>query len=150
MVELGNAAVERAHPAAGVQQKHDGLVALFLEIPADEHLPAGRGLPIDLRERVAIAVIAELVEIPAGTGARPAHDAHRALALLHRQQGEADHRLDNPRAREAVADHVLGDVGDLAVVLVAQALQLGVVQPASEVSSHVHDVPRSPKHKGNL
>ena len=93
VVELRDPAVERAHPPPGIEQENDRLVALLLIVPADQHLPAGRSLPVDLPQRVAVAVVAELMEIPARSRARAPHDAHRALAVLHGEQRETDHRL---------------------------------------------------------
>ena len=63
VVELGEFAIEGAHPAAAVGHEQKGLVALLFKLAADEGVAAGGGLPVDAGEGVAILIVAELLEI---------------------------------------------------------------------------------------
>ena len=78
-VEVAAAALRRAfvgaHPAPAVEQEDDALVALVLVLANDRAAVAQRRLPVDVADRVAGAVVGELLEVGAAAAHRIALDA---------------------------------------------------------------------------
>lgn len=66
MIELRKFAIQSPHAAAAVGDKQEGLVALLLEVAADEGAAAGGGFPVDAGEDVAILVFPELMKVEGG------------------------------------------------------------------------------------
>src|SRR5512135_26618 len=79
-------AVLGAHAAAAIEQQHDGLVALFLVLARYELHPACGRLPVDLALYVALAVLAQLVELEALAAALALQHADARQAVVGREQ----------------------------------------------------------------
>ena len=84
-----------AHAAAAVDEQHDALIALVLELAHDRLVEAQRRLPVDVPNRIAVAILGELLEV-------------RALAALLKRL-DADF-LQPPVAGEPCVARDLGEI----------------------------------------
>src|SRR6185436_753241 len=108
----GASAVVGAHAAAAVDQQHDALVALVLKLADDRLVVPQRLLPVDMPNRVAVAILGELLEVG-------------ALAALH-ERLDAD-LLEPPVAGQPCIARDLGEIG-------IDAARLGDTEPYPQVA----------------
>jgi hypothetical protein len=96
-------AVLGAHPSAAIEEEDDPLVVLGFVLAADQLALAARRLPVDLADRIAGAVLAQLVELEALAAKPLALDPDvagaRGLDQLVEARGRREIRIDADRPR---------------------------------------------------
>ncbi len=96
----------RTHPPPAVDQQHDALVPLVLELANHGFAGAPGCLPVDVANRIPGPVFGELVEIGAFASALIVLDAQLGESAVPRQPGVASHlgEVGKHAARLPVAD----------------------------------------------
>ena len=106
VVEVRERVVARQHAAAGVEQQQHLLVAFLAVVARDQLARALARLPVDLAQAVALAVLAQLVELGAIAAAPAQVRAEHAAGLVGADQRQARERrevgidLDRRRGRD--------------------------------------------------
>ena len=90
VVELRKVAIDGPHSAAAIEEKDEGLVALFAKFPRDNDASPRGGLPVDLRKHVTILIVAQLMKLAALARDVFGDDAHLAGAVAHGKERVAD------------------------------------------------------------
>ncbi len=85
------AALVGAHPPPAVHQQHDTLIPLVLELPDDRLADAQGGLPVDVAQRIADAVLGQLFEVSSLAATLVGLDAEFLQTLVAGEPGIAAH-----------------------------------------------------------
>ncbi len=86
MIEMRQFAILAAHVSSTVEHQQYLLVAFVLILPGDRHALARGGLPVDLSQDVAFAVLAQLVKLHAEPAAWLLAHAEPAQPVVHCHQ----------------------------------------------------------------